>query len=58
MKVKVIKEESGDVTIFVKRTMQGENPSRVLQHVPQERVQEAIARLVEEMRPSPVENDV
>lgn len=56
MRVKIIKEEGGNVTVFVKRTMAGENPSRVLQHVPQERVQEAIDQLVGEMRRRPSEN--
>lgn len=51
MKVKIIKEEGGLVSVFVKRTLPKENPSRAVQHVAPEEVDAVIEKLVAEMTP-------
>jgi hypothetical protein len=55
VKVKIIKEGDGLVTVFVKRTMPKENPSRVVQHVEEGDVESVVEKLVGEMytQPSP-----
>ena len=50
MKVRIYKNDDGTMTVFVKRTMAKENPSRAATRVKQEDMESVIAKLAGEMR--------
>ena len=50
VKVRVYKNDDDTYTVFVKRTLAKENPSRAIPNVPIERVEEVVDRLAREMR--------
>lgn len=50
MKVRIFKQDNGLNTVGVKRTLPKENPSRAVKDVPDEEVEQVVARLCSEMR--------
>ena len=50
MKIQVYKNDDGTMTVFVKRTMAKENPSRATTRVKEEDLERVMATLVGEMR--------
>ena len=50
MKVKVFPQDDGLLTIFVKRNLPSENPSRAIRNVAPEDRERAIDKLVKEVR--------